>query len=44
MSDFKENDFNIFLSDKMKLNEQEFMKDNLYKIILIHNEVSHYIN
>lgn len=32
-----------FLSDKVKLNELEFMKDNIYKVILICNEVSHSI-
>lgn len=43
MSDFKENNFYSFLPDKMKLNELEFMKDNLYKFILIHNELAHSI-
>lgn len=43
MSDFKENYFLHFLSDKVKLNGLEFMKDNIYKVILICNEVSHSI-
>lgn len=45
MSDFKEDDFYVFLSDKMKLGEPEFVKDFFFfKIILIHNEFSHPLN
>lgn len=41
MSDFKENDFYFFLSDKVKLNGLEFMKDNIDKVILICNVPFH---